>query len=118
MSYRVIGAAIEVHRAMGPGFPEKVYEMALAIEFSDQQIPFVQQAPLVAMYKGRPAGHFFADFLVDRHLICEIKAVDTLTEVHEAQVLNYLRTTNSAVGLLINFGQRTIRVRRLGLQPK
>jgi len=113
LSYQVIGAAIEVHKSMGSGFLEKVYETALSIELSDRGISFVQQAPLVVKYKGRPAGYFQADFLVEDKLVCELKAVDALTDAHEAQVLNYLRATGLELGLLINFGEAKIRIRRL-----
>jgi GxxExxY protein len=113
LSHQVIGAAIEVHKAMGPGFLEKVYETALAVELSARGIPFVQQAPLVARYKGRPVGHFLADFIVSERIICEIKAADAVIPDHMAQVLNYLRATGIEIGILINFGERKLHVKRL-----
>lgn len=79
---------------------------------------FVQQAPLFVRYKGRPAGYFQADFLVEGKLICEIKAVEALTDTHEAQVLNYLRATGLEVGLLVNFAEKPLRAKRLVRQTK
>jgi GxxExxY protein len=112
---KIIGAAIAVHRALGPGKLESVYERALAIELRAQGIPFCTQVPIPMTYRGESVGDFFADFVVDHKVIVELKAVDALRGVHRAQVLSYLRATELELGLLINFNVRVLKdgVRRL-----
>ena len=100
---RIIGAAIAVHRELGPGKLESVYERALAIELRACGIPFRTQVPIPMLYRGESVGDFFADFVVDRKVIVELKAVDALRPVHRAQVPSYLRATELELGLLINF---------------
>ena len=99
----VIGAAIEVHRELGPGFPEIVYEAALAVELDVRHVPFVRQYAMKVAYKGIVVGEGRADFLVRERLIVEIKAVSALAPVHEAQVVAYLKATGISLGLLLNF---------------
>jgi GxxExxY protein len=99
----VIGAAIEVHRVLGPGFLESVYEEALTIELGLQHIPFERQKPIAVEYKGRPVGEGRLDLLVGGRLIVELKAVDALAPIHTAQVISYLKTLGLPLGLLINF---------------
>jgi GxxExxY protein len=99
----VIGAAIEVHRHLGPGYLEKVYEEALAVEFALRQIPFERQKHIYVDYKGHPVGEDFLDFLVGGALVVELKAVDALGPIHKAQVISYLKATKSHLGLLLNF---------------
>lgn len=100
---RVIGAAIEVHRALGPGYLEKVYEEALAVEFRLQEIPFERQYPVSVIYKGHPCGEGKLDFLVGGVLVVELKTVEQFAEIHRAQVISYLKVTGLDLGLLINF---------------
>jgi GxxExxY protein len=102
-SYEVIGAAIEVHKELGPGFLEAVYEEALAIEMIERNIPFERQKLIAVQYKGRPIGEGRLDFLVGNRLIVELKAIDALHPIHTAQVMSYLKTTRLRLGLLINF---------------
>jgi GxxExxY protein len=99
----VLGAAIEVHRILGPGYLESVYEEALAIEFHLRGIPFERQVPFALDYKGNPVGEGRLDFLVGGMLVVEIKAVDALAPIHTAQALSYLRATGRHLALLINF---------------
>lgn len=99
----VIGAAIEVHRQLGPGLLESVYESALCIEFDLRSIPFKQQHRVGIVYKGRPVGKGKLDLLVGERLIIEIKAVERLAPIHSAQLISYLRMTKRKLGLLINF---------------
>jgi GxxExxY protein len=103
LSYAVTGAAIEVHRHLGPGQLEAVYQRALAQELAERAIPFRAQAPIATLYKGVAIGEFYADFIVDDKIIVELKAVDHLHPVHKAQVLAYLGATGLRLGLLINF---------------
>ena len=114
LTYAVIGAAMEVHRILGPGFLESVYEAALAHEFDLRGIPYERQARLAVRYKDIIAGEFRADFLVDGKVVVELKAIKALTEGDEAQLLNYLKGTGYRVGLLLNFGSASLEyVRRV-----
>jgi GxxExxY protein len=99
----VIGAAIEVHRTLGPGYSELVYEEALCVELRLRDIPFVRQAPVAVQYKGYEVGEGRLDLLVGRLLIVELKVVEALGPVHSAQMLSYLKATALELGLLINF---------------
>lgn len=105
----MIGAAIEVHRHLGPGFFEAVYEESLAIEFGLRGIPFERQQALRVVYKGSFVGEGRVDFVVGGSLIVEIKAVKQLTEVHTAQVMSYLKAAHVGLGLLLNFKEPVMR---------
>ncbi|BDI17428.1 hypothetical protein ANSO36C_32300 [Nostoc cf. commune SO-36] len=100
---KVIGAAIEVHRVLGPGFLEEVYKEALIIEFFRCGIPHLVEKSVTVNYKGHEVGKGRLDFLVANCLIVELKAVQNLAPIHEAQVLSYLKMTNYPLALLINF---------------
>lgn len=115
LANQAIGAAIEVHRILGAGFLESVYERALAIELSERGIPFERQKPVELEYKGQIVGEAKLDFLVGRQLILELKAVDALHPIHHAQVINYLKATGYQLGLLINFnvGQLKSGIKRI-----
>lgn len=99
----VIGAALEVHRLLGPGYLETVYEEALCAELDIRGIPFARQQSITVNYKGRRIGEGRVDLLVNDLLIVELKAVEALAPVHTAQVLSYLKATGCRLGLLINF---------------
>ena len=100
----IIGAAIEVHRELGPGLLESTYQTCLARELSLRNIPFEQEAPLPVEYKGtRVECGYRLDFVVDGRVVVELKAVDAIHPVHEAQLLTYLKLSKCRVGLLINF---------------
>jgi len=103
---------MEVHRILGTGFLESVYEEALAHEFTLQKIPFARQVDLKVEYKEVVAGTFRADFFIDGKVIVELKAIKAITGAEEAQLLNYLRGTGYKVGLLINFGTRSLQHKR------
>jgi len=103
LAHQVIGAAIEVHRQLGPGLLEGVYEKAMCIEFELRGIPFRRQSGVGITYKGRPVGKGKLDLLVGDRLIVELKAVERLAPIHSAQMISYLRMTNRMLGLLINF---------------
>ena len=93
-----------VHRALGPGFLEKIYENALAIELRKQGLCVEQQKPLIVRYDGNVVGEYQADMIVDHHILLELKAIERIADVHCAQLKHYLRATGLPVGLLINFG--------------
>lgn len=103
LAQEVIGAAIEVHRALGPGFLESVYEQAMSIELGLLGTSFERQVPVAVTYKGHSIGESRLDLLVDGKLIVELKAVDQFAPVHTAQVMSYLKATGHRLGLLINF---------------
>jgi GxxExxY protein len=105
----VIGAVIEVHQALGPGYQESVYEEALAVELRARGIPSQRQAPFALQYKGHPVGHGRLDFLVDEVLIIELKAVEMTALTHYSQVVAYLKATNLQLALLINFNVPTLK---------
>ncbi|MTJ12340.1 GxxExxY protein [Anabaena sp. UHCC 0187] len=103
LAYAVIGAGIEVHRMLGPGFLERVYQEALGLEFRLRGIPHKPKHLVAIKYKGYPIGEGELDFLVGDSLVVELKAVEKLAPIHEAQVISYLKMTNCPLGLLINF---------------
>ena len=102
-----------MHRRLGCGFLESVYEKALAVELSTARIQFVRQAPLEVWYQGYLVGNFTVDFIIERQLLLELKAQKALTSTADAQLLNYLKATELNVGLLLNFGTTKIQLRRL-----
>ncbi|HVC63459.1 MAG TPA: GxxExxY protein [Acetobacteraceae bacterium] len=104
LTRRVIGLAIDVHRHFGPGLLESVYEQCLRLELAQAGIPHERQAPLPVIYKNlRLETGFRADILVAQQVILELKTVEHLSPVHEAQILTYLRVSGYRVGLLMNF---------------
>lgn len=106
----VIGSAIEVHRELGPGLLESAYQRALEHELALRAIPFVAQKPCAVTYKGLAIEDAYRlDLLVDEKVVVELKTVDSFADVHEAQILTYLRFTGCHVGLLINFRSRLLR---------
>jgi GxxExxY protein len=103
--YAVIGAAIEVHKELGNGFLESVYEEALKIELADKDIPYLSQVRLPVYYKGKQLPkEFVVDGLAYQRILIELKCVPQLTHIEEAQILHYLKASGFELGLLINFG--------------
>ena len=110
----IIGAAMEVHRVLGPGFLEAVYEEALAHEFDLRGIAYERQKSFQVPYKSTIAGVYRPDFVVDSKVIVDAKAINKLTSLEEAQILNYLKVIKLRVGLAINFGELSLtRMRRV-----
>jgi len=107
--HTVIGAAIEVHRALGPGYLESVYEEALCVELEMRRIPFGRQVAVGVQYKGRAVGSGIMDILIGGGLVVELKAVETIAPIHMAQLLSYLKATKHPAGLLINFNVVVLR---------
>ena len=113
-SYNIIGAAMEVHRQLGSGFLEAVYQEALALEFENRGIPFFQEQKLEIFYKKQLLTTFYvADFVCYDKIIVELKAIDILTGKHKSQVINYLNATGMKLGILINFGSESLEYKRL-----
>src|SRR4051812_39529731 len=112
-TYRIIGAAMEVHREMGRGFLEAGYQEALELELFDQRIPFASQVPLVIQYKGRPLRCTYrADLVCFDEIIVEVKALAQITGVERAQVINYLKATGFKRALILNFGATSLQYER------
>ena len=103
LARKVIEAAIEVHRALGPGYTENVYEETLCVEIGSQRIPFERQVKIAVEYKGQKVGEGWLDLLVAKLLPVELKAVEAFTAIHHAQLISYLKMTHLQLGLLINF---------------
>jgi GxxExxY protein len=110
---RIIGAAIEVHRELRSGFLEKVYENALSLELRSRGLQFAPQQPLPVKYKGQLVGTYVADLVVEGVVLCEIKAMEALSPIHDQQVLHYLKATGIKLGLLLNFGASKLQIKRL-----
>ena len=109
-SFRVIGAAVAVHRALGPGLLESAYQSALAVELECQRIPFERELPVPVRYRDRTLDtRYRLDFLVGGALVLELKSIEALLPVHSAQLLTYLRLGGFRTGLLINFNVRLLR---------
>ncbi len=113
LSRQVIGCAIEVSNTLGAGFFEKVYEKALCVEFEKSGMCFQCQRPVVVMYKGSLVGEYITDIIVEERLLLELKAISTLNSEHEAQLMNYLKSTGLSVGLLLNFGKPKLGIKRM-----
>ncbi len=112
-SYDIIGAAMKVHELMGPGFTEKVYQEALALELRERAIPFQREVEMHAVYKGTSLeGTFIPDFICYDKIIVEIKATRELDNVHRSQAINYARIAGFKLALLINFGEASLEFER------
>jgi GxxExxY protein len=103
LTYQIRGAVFEVNRILGYGFLEKVYENALMIELQERGLKAECQVPISVEYKKKEVGEYFADIVVENEVVLELKAVESLQKIHEAQLLNYLNATGYKVGLLVNF---------------
>ncbi len=112
VTYKINGAVFEVNRVLGGGFLEKVYENALLIELKDRGLKAENQVPIKVHYKGNVVGEYVADILVEDNVVLELKAVDQLDKIHEAQLLNYLKATGIRIGLLINFKYPKAEIKR------
>ncbi|SPD73177.1 conserved hypothetical protein [uncultured Desulfobacterium sp.] len=113
-TFRIIGAAMEVHRELGCGFLEGVYQEALGLEFENKAVPFIEQPVIEVMYKGAPLNkRYQPDFLCFEDVVVEIKAISNLGTNEQAQVINYLKATKLSVGLLINFGSKSMEYKRI-----
>ena len=115
---RVIGIAMEVHRTLGPGFVESVYENALLVELAASQLAFESQKTLKVIYKNQCVGDFVADIIVDKALIIELKSVQSLLPIHEVQLVNYLTATCIEEGVLLNFGSESLQFKKKFRKPK
>jgi len=115
ITYAINGAVFEVNRILGAGFLEKVYENALLIELKRRGLKAKNQVPIKVSYKDNVVGEYIADILVEENVIVEVKTVEKLDKVHEAQLLNYLKATGIRVGLLVNFKHPKAEIKRMVL---
>ena len=117
---KIIGAAFEVHKFLGNGFQELIYQRALAIEMQKAGLEFVREIKQDIYYKDfpKPIGNRRADFVVAGRVLVELKAITELEDVHEAQLLNYLKAYRLEVGLLVNFGEKSLNFKRLILSQR
>ena len=115
-SFQIIGACIAVHKELGSGFLEAVYQEALALEFKNQRIPFEKEKELYLFYKNiLLQKRYKIDFICYNAILLEIKALSGLNTEHESQILNYLKASNLRLGILINFGQKSLIYKRIVL---
>jgi len=113
-SYKVIGAAMNVHSELGCGFLEQVYQEALGYEFKLSEIQFVREKQIKIKYKNiELSKYYIADFICYQKIILELKALSEINTEHEAQLINYLKATNLPLGILINFGQSSLEYKRI-----
>ena len=113
LSKKIIGAAIEVHRALGPGFLENIYEQALKVELAEHDIHYDSQKDIKIKYLRVEVGLHRLDLLIENQIIIELKAVKELTDIHFAQLRSYLKATGLKVGLLFNFAKPTLEIKRV-----
>jgi GxxExxY protein len=115
ITYQINGAAFEVSKILGPGFLEKVYENALLLELKDRGFKAENQVPIAVRYKDQQVGDYIADIMVEEQVIIELKTVDKLEKIHEAQLLCYLKATGIKVGILMNFKAPKVEIKRMVL---
>ena len=112
---KINGAVFEVNRVLGPGFLEKVYHNALMVELDSRGLKAASKVPITVHYKDNVVGEYIADILVEEKVIIELKTVERIENIHEAQLLNYLRATGIQVGLLVNFRHPKAEIKRMVL---
>jgi len=113
LSYAIIGAAMEAHRVLGPGFLEAVYESALAYELTLRGIRFERQMHLPVYYKDQLLGEYIADLVIEGQIILELKAISAISAAHEAQAHHYLAATGMKLAIILNFGAESLQQKRI-----
>ena len=113
LTHKIIGCAMKVHSALGNGFQELIYQRALAIEMEKQRLSFTREMEMTIFYEGIDIGTRRVDFFVEEFVMVELKAIIKLEEVHLAQAMNYCQAYNLPVGLLINFGAKSLEFKRV-----
>jgi GxxExxY protein len=115
LAYSIIGAGMEVHKILGPGFLEEIYQKGFEAELRLQGIEFESQKLIKVSYKGSALADYFLDLVVDGKIVVELKAVGQIAPVHKAQVLSYLKASGLRLGLLFNFGEASLKFERIVL---
>jgi GxxExxY protein len=113
LSYQIIGLAMQVHRKLGSGFLEKVYENSLMVLFRRDKIPAAQQVSINVHFEGEIVGNYIADILVEDKIILELKCIETIANIHRAQALNYLKATGKQLAIILNFAKKKLEYERL-----
>ena len=113
LSSKIIGAAIQVHKELGPGFLEGIYEEALKVQLAESKIPFENQVDIAIEFHGVKIGVHRLDLLVNKRIVVELKAVKEILDIHVAQIRSYLKATGLKTGLLINFSKPVIDIKRV-----
>ena len=113
LSFAIVGAAMEVHKLLGPGFLEAVYRKALIYELTLRGITVEEERVLPVYYKGQLIGEYKADLVVDGKIILELKAVSAITKIHEAQAIHYLTATGMKLAIILNFGASSLQQKRI-----
>jgi GxxExxY protein len=116
LTSQIIALAIEVHRELGPGFLESIYEEAMVIALTETRIPFQRQVGVTVMFRGKGIGEHRLDLLVANEVVVELKAIKAIEDVHFAIMRSYLRATGCRRGLLLNFAAPTLQVKRIGAE--
>jgi GxxExxY protein len=115
LSYQIIGLAMEVHRKLGYGFLEKVYENSLMILLKREGIRSEQQYPIKVYFEGEVVGNYVADILIEDKIVIELKCVEKISNIHKAQALNYLKATQMRLAIILNFAKDKLQYERLVL---
>lgn len=110
---KIIGAAIKIHKELGPGFPEKIYQRALAEEFKTVGVPFKREQTINVYYNNRNVGYETVDFVVYEKIIVELKAVKEIMDLHAKQIMGYLKAVKMKLGLILNFGKSKLEIKRV-----
>ena len=116
LTSRIISVAIDVHRELGPGFLESIYEEAMVVALAEQNIGFQRQVSVPILFHGQPVGEHRLDFLIASEVVVELKAIKAIEDVHYAIMRSYLRATGCKRGLLLNFAAPTLQVKRIGAE--
>jgi GxxExxY protein len=112
LTEKIIGCAYKVYNRMGFGFLESVYEKCLMIELKNAELKAEAQVPIKVFYENENVGNFIVDILVEKTIILELKSIRKVTKVHEIQLVNYLTATNKPIGLILNFGEHQVEIKR------
>lgn len=115
LSYKIMNTIIQAHNTLGAGFLEKVYENAVVMKLKKNGLKAIQQAPIKVCFEGEIVGEYFADVLVEDKVILEIKCVEGITDVHRAQVINYLKATELRLEIIVNFSRPKLEYERIVL---
>ena len=113
LSNKIIGAAIEVHKTLGPGFVEKIYERALSEELKKEKIKFRVQDEIEIQYGDVSIGGQRLDMMIENEIVLELKAVSELSDIHKAQMISYLKAANKRLGLILNFAKKKLEIKRM-----
>lgn len=113
LTQKIIGAAIKVHKELGPGHPEKIYQRALSEEFKRQEMPFVREKRFQVLYNGKSVGFETMDFVLFDKIVIELKATKEIIDLHAKQLVGYLKGANLKLGVILNFGKSKLEIKRV-----